>query len=763
MRADTPAPARGSTPEQVRECYLRALLDSDLTAARTVLDEAIASGMPVPRIYLDVLQPTLYEVGRRWSHAEISVAHEHLATAATQSAMARLAESLGEGPRRVRSGSAIVACVSEELHAVGGRMVADFLEADGWRVMFLGQLTPGDDLAALAAGNGAQLVALSAALPARVPQVAEVCASAARPRSGPVRARRRAGVRRLGRAGAAHRGRRLRGRRGGRRRGRARALPRRSMIREQLDRYTWESAAMLAAVLAPDGTVLDANPALERLAGGPLAGGALDALIQAAQRDAFAGRLAAAGAAWSAATFALATGGAETATDRRVWLRRTGDAILFVAEPAVGEQERLVEKVLELNDELVVAHRELVRQREELRRSAGRIRNLEAISAAGLLNLRLEDMLPAVLRIIAEAVGSERAVLLLVDDDGDELVARAAIGVSGVELDEIRVPIGAGVAGRIAAENRPRVVPDLAVVDVHGDDLRASSRSMAGVPLTLDGEVIGVLHVSSDEVDRFGEDDLGLLVPAAERAALAIGRARIVERERRIAETLQRALLPDVLPSLEGLELAATFLPGAGVEVGGDWYDALPLPSGELAVVVGDVAGKGLRAATLMGELRAGLRAYAIEGGGPMDTLIRLNRLALRSFHMATVVVMHVAADLGSVTYGSAGHLPPLRIAADGSARFLEGGASTPLLALREDVEDGTAALEPGDRIVLYTDGLVERRREPIDESLERLRTTAEGFEGTVEALCDHLIDALRPPAGAVMDDTAVVALRRRA
>ncbi len=177
MRADTQARANGVTPEQVREEYLDALVGADLAAARSVLEDAIEAGMPVRRIYLEVLQPTLYEIGRRWSHAEISVAQEHLATAATQSAMARLVERLADGPRRVRPGSAVVACVSDELHSVGGRMVADFLEADGWRVAFLGQLTPGVDLAELAAEHGAQVVALSAALPERVPRVAEVCAA----------------------------------------------------------------------------------------------------------------------------------------------------------------------------------------------------------------------------------------------------------------------------------------------------------------------------------------------------------------------------------------------------------------------------------------------------------------------------------------------------------------------------------------------------------------------------------------------------------
>jgi len=266
--------------------------------------------------------------------------------------------------------------------------------------------------------------------------------------------------------------------------------------------------------------------------------------------------------------------------------------------------------------------------------------------------------------------------------------------------------------------------------------------------------------VSSDELGRFSEEDLALLMPAAERAALAVARTRVVERERRIAETLQRALLPDVLPSVEGLELAARFAAGAGVEVGGDWYDVLRLPSGELAVVIGDVVGKGLRAATLMGELRAGLRAYAIEGGGPVETLARLNHLALRSFQMATVLLVHVDSA-GGLRFASAGHLPPLLVDA-GGARFLVGGAAPPLLAFVDDTEAGTGRLEPGARVVLYTDGLVERRTEVIDEGLERLRSTAEGFDGSLEALCDHLMTEMAPPAGVARDDVAIIALERR-
>ena len=533
------------------------------------------------------------------------------------------------------------------------------------------------------------------------------------------------------------------------------------MIRASLAEYTWESHATIAAELTPDGTIVHANPALERLAAHEAAGTAFADLLVAPQRDTFASRLAAVGRSWTSAPFAFTAGHAESATDRLVWMRLLGDTVLVVAEPATGEQERLVEKVLELNDELVVTHRELVHQRAELRRAADRIRDLEAISAAGLANLSVDDLLAEVLRVIVRALDCERAVLLLREDDEDVLAAHAAVGLQGIELDDIRVPIGVGVAGGVAVDGGVRLVPDLSKVEVHSDYLRESSRSMAAVPLTLEGEVIGVLHVSSDERGRFNEEDLALLMPAAERAALAIARTRVVERERRIAETLQRALLPDVLPSVKGLKLAARFAAGAGVEVGGDWYDALRIPSGELAVVIGDVAGKGLRAATLMGELRAGLRAYAIEGGGPVETLARLNHLAERSFQMATVLLVHVEPD-GGLRFASAGHLPMLLVDASGSARFLDGGAAAPLLAFDGNIEAGTARLEPGGRVVLYTDGLVERRTEVIDEGLERLRSTAEGFDGTLEELCDHLMTELAPLPGAARDDVAIIALERR-
>ena len=158
----------------LRERYLSALLAGDTRAARGVIDAAVEAGASVRDIYLDMLQPALYEVGVRWSRAEIGVAQEHLATAATQSLMAELAARLSGGaPARGRE--VVVACAEDELHSVGLRMVADFLEADGWTVTWTGAMTPAAGL--LEVARRADAVAISAALPERISLVTRTVAA----------------------------------------------------------------------------------------------------------------------------------------------------------------------------------------------------------------------------------------------------------------------------------------------------------------------------------------------------------------------------------------------------------------------------------------------------------------------------------------------------------------------------------------------------------------------------------------------------------
>jgi anti-sigma regulatory factor (Ser/Thr protein kinase) len=225
-------------------------------------------------------------------------------------------------------------------------------------------------------------------------------------------------------------------------------------------------------------------------------------------------------------------------------------------------------------------------------------------------------------------------------------------------------------------------------------------------------------------------------------------------------EMLQRSLLPDRLPILPGVRIAARYLPG-GADVGGDWYDAIPLDDGRVGLAMGDVVGHGLGAASLMGQLRHAARAYALEGHSPPAVLDRLDRLvrSLPGAQMATLLYMVVDSDLVTVRFASAGHVPPLVVGPDAEARFLEGAPNPPLGVFDSSGhEELTVKLEPGSTIVLYTDGLVEERGVSIDAGLDALRLAAR-HGGDPEDLCDHLVDSMLAihPAH---DDIAVLALQ---
>jgi integral membrane sensor domain MASE1/anti-sigma regulatory factor (Ser/Thr protein kinase) len=238
---------------------------------------------------------------------------------------------------------------------------------------------------------------------------------------------------------------------------------------------------------------------------------------------------------------------------------------------------------------------------------------------------------------------------------------------------------------------------------------------------------------------------------------------RQAEREHRIAETLQRSLLPERLPDIPGVELAARYVPATSeVEVGGDWYDVMTLPNGHVAVAIGDVAGHGLRAASTMGQLRMAVRAYALEEPSPSAVLHRANRLLeqLDLAEMATIVHLTFDPDSGAVHLANAGHPPPLLIHADGAVELLEAGTAPPLGAVvhGRDIPASEHHLEPGAALLLYTDGLIERRGVSLSDGLDRLRAAAAGGPDDLGALCDHLLDVLVDED--VGDDVALVVLR---
>jgi len=461
--------------------------------------------------------------------------------------------------------------------------------------------------------------------------------------------------------------------------------------------------------------------------------------------------------------------GEERASRREVELvRRDGER--FLAEVTysrvrVGDQPILACFIRDVSDR---EQREQEREqlhieqtaREEAEQMAGIVHGLQMLLDVALAHHRLDEMLEALLPRVCEVVDAEGAAVLLSEEDGS-LTLRASM-FRDVEAEPLRIELGEGIAGRVARDKQPLLVQDPDPSEI-ADPALYGLHSILGVPLMAGGAVAGVLKVGVPKPRRFSEDDLLLLSLAADRVALAIDHLRVYEREHRIAETLQRSLLPERLPPLPGLEVAARYQPAASEsEVGGDWYDVIAMPGGQVGLVMGDVAGKGLTAASMVGRLRSAMRAYALEGHSPADVVDRLNQLVwseVENSHMTTMVYVVLDPLEGRVTWVNAGHLPPLAVTADGIARFLEGPSSVPLGVMSyPDYVAAETEMPLGGTVLLYTDGLVERPGELLDEGLGRLLAAVRGERVGPEELCDHVFDQLVPAAGA-SDDVALLAL----
>jgi serine phosphatase RsbU (regulator of sigma subunit)/CheY-like chemotaxis protein len=284
-----------------------------------------------------------------------------------------------------------------------------------------------------------------------------------------------------------------------------------------------------------------------------------------------------------------------------------------------------------------------------------------------------------------------------------------------------------------------------------------------GVPLTGRFErPVGVLQVADRVSGDFTDADEAILVQLAQMASVAVEKAELYHREHLIAETLQRSLLPAALPDVPGIQLASRYLPGgAGSEVGGDWYDAIPLDDGRVALTIGDVVGRGVTAAAIMGQLRIAMRAYCLQGLGPLGVMAGLNRLGqdFDEDHFATTIVMEVDPATLELCLVNAGHLPPVLIRPDGSSELLEGGLGPPLNVPGEASSDvHTVTVEPGSTVFLYTDGLVEERGESLDLGLRRLQDILESCTNGPEQMCDEALEKLG--AADKGDDVAVLAAR---
>ena len=354
-------------------------------------------------------------------------------------------------------------------------------------------------------------------------------------------------------------------------------------------------------------------------------------------------------------------------------------------------------------------------------------------------SLDLDETLEGVARAAVPTL-ADRCVVYRLDEDVLTPVGDAA-GAEALDLNGSSAVAGVVRTGRAALHPDEIILP-----------LTARRRTLGGLVL-----------VATDPDRRFDEADLRIAEELADRCALAADNARLYRHQHGVAEALQRSLLPERLPAIAGGELAARYLPGsAGVEVGGDWYDVIQNPRGEVVLVIGDVAGRGVTAASTMGQLRTAARAYALEAHSPATLLTRVNRLAhagaLRDMATALCAVYDPAS--GRLRIASAGHPPPIVISEDGAVRSLGASVSLPLnvdaSAVFSETEEEFGA---GSTLLLYTDGLIERRGVAISEGVRDLELALEHAPAGAEALCGF-VAARALSAGERSDDVALLAFR---
>jgi PAS domain S-box-containing protein len=413
----------------------------------------------------------------------------------------------------------------------------------------------------------------------------------------------------------------------------------------------------------------------------------------------------------------------------------------------------------------------------ERRRMQGWIEVLARIGELAVTELDVETRVQALPEMLLPALGDSCAVYLT-EPDG-QAVRLAAFANVRTDLQPIigtpdewpSFPIDSTSPGAIAVRtgatylDEDHAVPDAGSY-LEGRSLEAAQKvalgSVLAVPLLTPEGPLGALAFGYTRGRyRYTADDIPLAEEVARRVTTLLHQAQRFEQERTNAELLQRSFLPRSLPTLPRHEIAVRYVPGtAGLKVGGDWYDVVRLRDGRVVVAVGDVAGHGVAAAGTMGRVRTSLRVHARETTGAADLLDRLNQYVFdeEPNEMVTLALVLVDPVADTIECALAGHPPPVVRSADG-VRELAVEPGPPLGVQRVRYTSAEVLLLAGESMLVYTDGLVERRGESLDTGLERLRDVVATAPEAVESFASHVLDELLH-GDAPDDDVAIVVLR---
>lgn len=395
---------------------------------------------------------------------------------------------------------------------------------------------------------------------------------------------------------------------------------------------------------------------------------------------------------------------------------------------------------------------------------------LHDLSAALSGALEPKDVADAFLGRVLEYTGAGSGALMLVAPDGQTLEAASIAGVgttrprwlSSLAVDGSYLVTTTFRHGRArAAASRKELERDFPPTAVN---LGEGAKAAYALPLVVAGAPIGAFALVFEEERVVEPEDERLLATMTDLCAQALERARLYESEHRIALRLQRALLPERVVEHPSVTIAARYEASSDtMEVGGDWYDTFELSDGRIGVAVGDVVGHGIEAAASMGRLRSAFAAFATELRGPGELLSRLDRFAAgpSGVDFATACFAVFEPQTGLLRYASAGHPPMLLVDPAGNCRWLEGGRSQPLYgAIDSDRPEASVTLRPGTLLLLYSDGLVERRGERLSVGLTRLEEAARALrEEPVDEICERVLGQLRNGFEQT-DDIVLIGLR---